>query len=72
MENIAILTGGDSSEYNISILSANNVLKNIDKSRYNCVIVLLKDGLKTIQKTGFGNIKDLINFFNFEFYSLVY
>ena len=34
MENIAILTGGDSAEYNISLLSANTVLKNLNKSKY--------------------------------------
>ena len=45
MENIAILTGGDSSEYDISILSALNVQKNIDKSKYRCVIVHLKNGI---------------------------
>ena len=54
MENIAILTGGDSSEYDISILSANNVLKNIDKSRYNCVIVLLKDGIYKVDNITFN------------------
>ncbi len=45
MENIAILTGGDSSEYDISILSALNVQKNIDKSKFRCVIVHLKNGI---------------------------
>ncbi|MAB94982.1 MAG: hypothetical protein CMC98_02620, partial [Flavobacteriales bacterium] len=45
MENIAILTGGDSAEYDISILSALNVQKNIDKSKFRCVIVHLKNGI---------------------------
>ena len=44
MENIAILTGGDSAEYNISILSANTVLYHLDKSKYRAFIVHLKDG----------------------------
>ena len=43
MENIAILTGGDSAEYNISLLSANTVLKNLNKSKYRGFIVHLKD-----------------------------
>ena len=44
MENIAILTGGDSKEYNISLLSANTVLKNLNKRKYNGVIVHLRNG----------------------------
>jgi D-alanine-D-alanine ligase len=43
MEKIAILTGGDSAEYNISLLSADTVLKNLDNTKYNSVIVHLKD-----------------------------
>jgi len=43
MENIAILTGGDSAEYNISLLSANTVLKNLNKSKYRGFIVHIKD-----------------------------
>tara|TARA_B100001758_G_C18414304_1_gene618239 strand:- start:2360 stop:3313 length:954 start_codon:yes stop_codon:yes gene_type:complete len=50
MENIAILTGGDSKEYNISLLSANTVLKNLNKHKYKGVIVHLKDGEYTIKK----------------------
>jgi len=48
MKNIAILTGGDSAEYNISILSANTVLKHLNKSKYNGFIVHLKDGVYTV------------------------
>ncbi len=44
MENIAILTGGDSAEYNISLLSANTVLYHLDKSKYRAFIVHLMDG----------------------------
>ena len=44
MENIAILTGGDSAEYNISLLSANTVLYHLDNSKYRAFIVHLKDG----------------------------
>ena len=49
MENIAILTGGDSKEYNISLLSANTVLKNLNKHKYNGVIVHLRNGKYTIK-----------------------
>ncbi len=45
MENIAILTGGDSAEYNISLLSANTVLYHLDKSKYRAFIVHLKNGI---------------------------
>ena len=44
MEKIAILTGGDSAEYNISLLSANTVLKHLNNTKYNGMIVHLKNG----------------------------
>lgn len=47
MERIAILAGGDSAEYNISLLSADTVLKHLNKSKYNATIVHLKDGKYT-------------------------
>ena len=43
MENIAILTGGDSAEYNISLLSANTIIKHLNKDKYNAIIIHLKD-----------------------------
>ena len=43
MEEIAILTGGDSAEYNISLLSANTVLKHLDNTKYHGVIVHLRN-----------------------------
>jgi len=45
MQKIAILTGGDSAEYNISLLSANTVLKHLDKNKYLGIIVHLKDNV---------------------------
>ncbi len=48
MEEIAILTGGDSAEYNISLLSADNVLRNLNTKKYNGVIVHLKNGEYTV------------------------
>ncbi len=44
MKNIAILTGGDSAEYDISILSANTVLKHLNSKFYRGYIIHLKDG----------------------------
>ena len=48
MEKIAILTGGDSAEHNISLLSADTVLKNLDATKYQGTIVHLKDNNYTI------------------------
>lgn len=43
--NIAIVAGGDSSEYEISIKSANNILNNLDRTLYNArVVVISKKG----------------------------
>ncbi len=63
MENIAILTGGDSAEYNISLLSANTVLKHLNNTKYNGVIVHLQEGEykvgeQKINTTEFTYIKD--------------
>ena len=58
MERIAILTGGDSAEYNISLLSANTVLKHLDRTKYEPIIVHYKNKKYTIE-----NIElDLSNF----------
>jgi len=43
MKNIAILTGGDSAEYDISILSAKTVLQNLNPKSYKGYIIHLKD-----------------------------
>ena len=51
MERIAILTGGDSAEYNISLLSANTIIKHLDKTKYEPVIVHLKNQKYTIDET---------------------
>ena len=49
MEKIAILTGGDSAEHNISLLSANNVIKHLNKTKYHGTIVYLKNNNYTIK-----------------------
>ncbi len=43
MKNIAILTGGDSAEYEISILSANTVLQHLNPKLFKGYIIHLKD-----------------------------
>ena len=48
MEKIAILTGGDSAEYNISLLSAKTVLEHLNTTKYKGIIVHLKNGEYTI------------------------
>ena len=45
MKNIAILTGGDSAEHDISILSAKTVLKNLNIKLYKGYIIHLKNGV---------------------------
>ena len=47
MENIAILTGGDSAEYDISLLSANTVFKHLDHNIYKKYIIHLKNNIFT-------------------------
>ena len=45
MKNIAIITGGDSEEYEISLKSAETVFKNIDRSKFNPYIIEIKDNI---------------------------
>lgn len=49
MENIAIIYGGNSSEFEVSIQSGKNVAANIDRSRYNVYEVLLKGASWRVQ-----------------------
>ncbi|MDG1871898.1 MAG: D-alanine--D-alanine ligase, partial [Flavobacterium sp.] len=39
MKNIAIIMGGYSSEYKISLISGNVVYKFLDKTKYNCYCI---------------------------------
>ncbi|MDR0790566.1 MAG: D-alanine--D-alanine ligase [Bacteroidales bacterium] len=43
-ENIAIMAGGDSGEYEVSILSANNVAADLDKNLYNLYLIVARQG----------------------------
>lgn len=48
MKNIAILTGGDSAEYDISMLSANTVLQHLNPELFNGFIIHLKNDKFTV------------------------
>ena len=48
MKNIAILTGGDSAEYDISILSANTVLQHLNPELFKGYIIHLKNDKFTV------------------------
>tara|TARA_X000000368_G_C22999628_1_gene698361 strand:+ start:548 stop:1513 length:966 start_codon:yes stop_codon:yes gene_type:complete len=54
MKNIAILTGGDSAEYDISILSANTVLQHLNPKLFNGYIIHLKNNKFTYLINGKG------------------
>ena len=45
MKNIAIITGGDSEEYNISIKSAQTVKKHLNPKNFNSIIIYVEKGL---------------------------
>ena len=45
MKNIAIITGGDSDEYEISLKSAETVFKNIDRSKFNPYVIEIKNNI---------------------------
>jgi D-alanine-D-alanine ligase len=47
--NIAIVAGGDSSEYEISIKSANNILDNLDKSQFDARVVVISQQNWSVQ-----------------------
>ena len=54
-KNIAIVTGGDSGEYEISLKSASVVYKHIDKNKYNAYLITLK-GKECLYKSENGDI----------------
>jgi D-alanine-D-alanine ligase len=64
MKNIAILTGGDSAEYDISILSATTVLQHLNPELFKGYIIQLKDDKFT---TIIKEIKIDVNKSNFTF-----
>ena len=54
-KNIAIITGGDSGEHEISLKSASVVFKHIDKNKYNVFLITLK-GKEWFHKTDDGDL----------------
>ena len=80
MKEIAIITGGDSAEYEISIQSANVVLKNLDSKKYTGTIIHVKNGKWTaiindshhkINKEDFSvEINSKRKYFNYVFMAL--
>jgi len=58
MKNIAIVAGGDSSEYEVSMRSAEGLYSFIDKDRYNLYIVTIQKGDWKVQMPD-GSIKDI-------------
>ena len=64
MKNIAILTGGDSAEYDISILSAKTVLQHLNPELFNSYIIHLKNDKFT---THIKNLKIEVDKSNFTF-----
>ena len=49
MKNIAIITGGDSKEYDISLMSANTVYNNLDKEKFTPYIIEIRDNIWKIK-----------------------
>ena len=49
MKNIAIITGGDSKEYEISLMSANTVYNNLDKEKFTPYIIEIRDNIWKIK-----------------------
>ncbi len=58
MKNVAIVAGGDSSEYEVSLKSAKGLSGFIDKSRYNLYIVIMRNSKWTVD-TADGNTVDI-------------
>lgn len=64
MKNIAIISGADSSEYEVSLKSANAICRSLDKNVYNPIVVIIsQSGWKTlsgdvIDKNDFTYIKN--------------
>ncbi len=56
-KNIAIVAGGDSSEYVVSVESASNIMKSLDKTRYNPFLMTIRGNkwiTGTLEKPGPG------------------
>ena len=55
-QNLAVIFGGQSSEHEISCMSASNIIQCIDAQRYNIILVgITKEGHWVEARFGFGN-----------------
>ena len=58
-KNIAVIFGGESSEYEISLISSSFVIDNIDKEKYNVYTIgITKDGAWYLYDGSTENIKN--------------
>ncbi len=64
MKNIAVLAGGDSSEYVISERSAAHIIDSVDRKRYNPFLVLIRNGIWNVH---IGNKKYPVDLNDFSF-----
>ena len=68
MKNILVLCGGNSFEYDISILSVKNIIKNIDTDLFNFKVVLIsKENEWFLNNNKIVNIIDFIKGFDLVF-----
>lgn len=59
MKNVLVLFGGESSEYEVSLISSYNIIKAIDKNEYNVITVgITKDGNWYLFEGDYEKIKD--------------
>ena len=67
-KNVVVIFGGDSSEHDVSCLSATTVIKNMDTEKYNVILVgitkegrwLLVDSVKDIEDGSWREGEDLL------------
>ena len=64
-KNIAVVTGGDSSEYVVSLKSADQVEASLDRKKYNVYRVLIKGASWTVQQEGKPDVAVDKNDFSF-------
>ncbi len=65
-KNVAILCGGDSSEYEVSLISGQQVYENIDTQKFNPYLVLAHNKRWTITSGEYAGIEIDKNYFGFQ------
>ena len=76
-KNVVVIFGGDSSEHDVSCLSATTVIKNMDTEKYNVILVgitkegrwLLVDGVKDIED-GSWSVYDKVSPYKIQWFSI--